>query len=31
LPKDVGTVTLSYTFFELDGATPKPVAAGVTG
>lgn len=31
LPKDVGTVTLSYTFFELDGATPKPSAAGVTG
>ncbi len=31
LPKDVGTVTLSYTFFQLDGATPKPVAVGVTG
>ncbi len=30
LPKDVGTVTLSYTFFELNGATPKP-DAGVTG
>jgi cytochrome c oxidase assembly protein subunit 11 len=23
LPKEVGTVTLSYTFFQLDGATPK--------
>ena len=23
LPKEVGTVTLSYTFFELDGATPQ--------
>lgn len=23
LPKEVGTVTLSYTFFELDGAVPK--------
>lgn len=31
LPKDVGTVTLSYTFFELDGATPKPSSPGVTG
>lgn len=31
LPKDVVTVTLSYTFFQLDGATPKPVAVGVTG
>ena len=26
LPKEVGTVTLSYTFFELDGAVPKPRA-----
>lgn len=24
LPKDVATITLSYTFFELNGATPKP-------
>ena len=24
LPKEVGTVTLSYTFFELDGAVRKP-------
>ena len=31
LPKDVATVTLSYTFFELNGATPKPVQSGVTG
>ena len=31
LPKDVATVTLSYTFFELNGATPKPAANGVTG
>lgn len=23
LPKEVGTVTLSYTFFQLDGAAPK--------
>ena len=23
LPKEVGTVTLSYTFFQLDGAVPK--------
>jgi cytochrome c oxidase assembly protein subunit 11 len=23
LPKEVGTLTLSYTFFELDGATPQ--------
>ena len=30
LPKEVGTVTLSYTFFQLDGATPKvrPEASG---
>lgn len=31
LPKDVVTVTLSYTFFELDGATPKPASSGVAG
>ena len=31
LPKDVSTVTLSYTFFELNGATPKPAADGVAG
>jgi len=31
LPRDVATVTLSYTFFELNGATPKPAANGVTG
>jgi cytochrome c oxidase assembly protein subunit 11 len=31
LPKDVATVTLSYTFFELNGATPKPAANGVAG
>lgn len=24
LPQEVGTVTLSYTFFELNGAVPKP-------
>ena len=23
LPKEVGTVTLSYTFFQLEGARPK--------
>lgn len=28
LPKEVATVTLSYTFFELDGATPKPPQSG---
>ncbi len=26
LPKDVSTVTLSYTFFEVEGATPLPGA-----
>jgi cytochrome c oxidase assembly protein subunit 11 len=26
-PRDLGTVTLSYTFFEVGGAVPKPVAA----
>lgn len=31
LPKDVVTVTLSYTFFELNGATPKAAQGGVTG
>ncbi|MCC6533231.1 MAG: cytochrome c oxidase assembly protein [Burkholderiales bacterium] len=31
LPKDVATVTLSYTFFELNGATPKPAGNGVSG
>jgi len=31
LPRDVGTVTLSYTFFELNGATPKPASSGVAG
>jgi cytochrome c oxidase assembly protein subunit 11 len=31
LPKDVATVTLSYTFFELNGATPKASQNGVTG
>jgi cytochrome c oxidase assembly protein subunit 11 len=31
LPKDVATVTLSYTFFELNGATPKPAQSGVSG
>lgn len=31
LPKEVATVTLSYTFFELDGATPKPAAGGLAG
>jgi cytochrome c oxidase assembly protein subunit 11 len=29
-PRDLGTVTLSYTFFEVGGAVPKPVAAAVT-
>ena len=28
-PRDLGTVTLSYTFFEVGGAIPKPVAAAV--
>ena len=28
-PRDLGTVTLSYTFFEVGGAVPKPVAAAV--
>lgn len=27
LPKDVGTITLSYTFFEVEGAAPKQVKA----
>jgi cytochrome c oxidase assembly protein subunit 11 len=31
LPKEVGTVTLSYTFFELNGATPKPRSEGTAG
>lgn len=31
LPKEVGTVTLSYTFFELNGATPKPRLEGSAG
>ena len=26
LPKDVNTITLSYTFFEIEGATAKPSA-----
>jgi len=26
-PRDMSTVTLSYTFFEVGGAVPKPVAA----
>jgi cytochrome c oxidase assembly protein subunit 11 len=28
LPQEVGTVTLSYTFFELNGAVPKPRSQG---
>ena len=28
LPKEVGTVTLSYTFFELEGTTRKPRSEG---
>lgn len=28
-PRDMSTVTLSYTFFEVGGAVPKPVAAVV--
>jgi cytochrome c oxidase assembly protein subunit 11 len=31
LPREVTTVTLSYTFFELNGAIPKAAANGVTG
>lgn len=31
LPKEVGTVTLSYTFFELEGATGQAKAAGHAG
>jgi cytochrome c oxidase assembly protein subunit 11 len=32
LPKDVTTITLSYTFFEVGGKTPPaPVASVVTG
>jgi len=31
LPREVGTVTLSYTFFELNGATPKPSSGGAAG
>jgi len=31
LPKEVGTVTLSYTFFELNGAVEKPKASGHAG
>jgi len=31
LPKDVATVTLSYTFFELNGAIPKAGQGGVAG
>ena len=28
-PRDLGTVTLSYTFFEVGGAVPKPVSAAI--
>jgi cytochrome c oxidase assembly protein subunit 11 len=28
-PRDMSTVTLSYTFFEVGGGVPKPVAAAV--
>ena len=31
LPKEVTTVTLSYTFFELNAATPAPAAGRVSG
>jgi cytochrome c oxidase assembly protein subunit 11 len=31
LPKEVATVTLSYTFFELDGATPAAGAGRISG
>jgi cytochrome c oxidase assembly protein subunit 11 len=31
LPKEVGTVTLSYTFFELNGAVPKAGSGGAAG
>jgi cytochrome c oxidase assembly protein subunit 11 len=31
LPKEVATMTLSYTFFELNGATPKAAAGGISG
>jgi cytochrome c oxidase assembly protein subunit 11 len=31
LPKEVATVTLSYTFFQLNGATPAPAAGRFSG
>ena len=31
LPKEVSTVTLSYTFFELNAATPAPAGGRVSG
>ena len=31
LPKDVNTITLSYTFFEVEGVTSKQVEAPATG
>jgi cytochrome c oxidase assembly protein subunit 11 len=31
LPRDVANITLSYTFFELNGATPKPRVDGAAG
>lgn len=31
LPRDVNTITLSYTFFEVEGAGSKPVAATAAG
>lgn len=31
LPKEVVNITLSYTFFELNGATPKPPTHGAAG
>ena len=31
LPKEVGTVTLSYTFFELNAATPAAASGRVSG
>ena len=31
LPKEVATVTLSYTFFELNAATPPAAAGRISG
>lgn len=31
LPREVNTITLSYTFFEVEGATAKPAVVAVAG